>query len=116
MEEIVMNRRLSLFASLAIFLGVVFSPTLTHAKDIVVGTSVALTGKHARTGQEQLQGFQMWVEEVNALGVGVVFEEESGKASTDSFRARINAKPKDGAVVPRAAFGPVPTTFMRQAK
>lgn len=38
------------------------------AKDIVVGTSVALTGKYARTGQEQLQGFQMWVEEINARG------------------------------------------------
>ena len=38
------------------------------AKDIVVGTSVALTGKYARTGQEQLQGFEMWVDEVNARG------------------------------------------------
>jgi branched-chain amino acid transport system substrate-binding protein len=40
-----------------------------NAKELVVGgTSVALTGKYARTGQEQLQGFQMWVEEVNARG------------------------------------------------
>ncbi len=39
-----------------------------QAADVVVGTSVALTGKYARTGQEQLQGFQMWVEEVNARG------------------------------------------------
>src|SRR3989344_1914322 len=88
MEEIVMNRRLSLFASLAIFLGVVFSPTLTHAKDIVVGTSVALTGKHARTGQEQLQGFQMWVEEVNARGgllgqiVKLVYYDDESKPET----------------------------------
>jgi branched-chain amino acid transport system substrate-binding protein len=46
----------------------IVSPAVSLAKDIVVGTSVALTGKYARTGQEQLQGFQMWVEEVNARG------------------------------------------------
>jgi branched-chain amino acid transport system substrate-binding protein len=39
-----------------------------QAADIVVGTSVALTGKYARTGQEQLHGFQLWVDEVNARG------------------------------------------------
>jgi len=38
------------------------------AQEVVVGTSVALTGKYDRTGREQLQGFQMWVEEVNARG------------------------------------------------
>jgi len=38
------------------------------AKEVVVGTSVALTGKYARTGQEQLNGFQMWVDEVNQRG------------------------------------------------
>lgn len=36
--------------------------------EIVVGASVALTGKYARTGQEQLNGIQMWVENVNARG------------------------------------------------
>jgi branched-chain amino acid transport system substrate-binding protein len=36
--------------------------------EIRVGASVALTGKYARTGQEQLQGFLIWVEEVNARG------------------------------------------------
>lgn len=38
------------------------------AKDIVVGASVALTGKYARTGQDQLNGFNMWIEDVNARG------------------------------------------------
>ena len=42
--------------------------TAAQAADVVVGTSVALSGKYARTGQEQLQGLQMWVEEVNARG------------------------------------------------
>ncbi len=59
-----MKRMLSI--SLAMLLGL---PGLgASAQEVVVGTSVALTGKYARTGQEQLQGFQMWVEEVNARG------------------------------------------------
>jgi branched-chain amino acid transport system substrate-binding protein len=44
-----------------------FSFTVS-ANGVVVGTSVALTGKYARTGQDQLNGFNMWVEEVNARG------------------------------------------------
>jgi branched-chain amino acid transport system substrate-binding protein len=36
--------------------------------DIVIGTSVVLSGINARTGQEQLRGLQLWVEEVNARG------------------------------------------------
>ena len=38
------------------------------AADIVVGASVALTGKYSRTGQEQLNGYRMWVNDVNAAG------------------------------------------------
>ena len=63
-----MKYRLSLFVLLSAVLAVIVAPTATYAKDIEVGTSVALSGKYARTGQEQLQGFQMWVEEVNARG------------------------------------------------
>ena len=63
-----MKRRLSMFAFLCFVFAFLVSPAITYAKDIVVGTSVALTGKYARTGQEQLQGFQMWVDEVNARG------------------------------------------------
>jgi len=63
-----MKRRLSLFALLSAVLAMIVSPAVTHAKDIVVGTSVALTGKYARTGQDQLNGFSMWMEEVNARG------------------------------------------------
>ncbi len=67
-EEIIMKRRLSLSVLFSLILAVIIFPAVTQAKDIVVGTSVALTGKYARTGQEQLQGFQMWVDEVNARG------------------------------------------------
>jgi len=63
-----MKHRLSLLAVFSAVLALLVAPVVTHAKDIVVGTSVALTGKYARTGQEQLQGFQMWVDEVNARG------------------------------------------------
>ncbi len=58
--------------SLAVLCSVVFAlfvfPALTQAKEIVVGASAALTGKYARNGQDQLDGFNMWVEEVNARG------------------------------------------------
>ncbi len=57
---------LSFFLSLVLFLA--FSSAVTQAKDIVVGTSVALTGKYARTGQDQLNGFTMWVDDVNSRG------------------------------------------------
>ncbi|MBI3778381.1 MAG: amino acid ABC transporter substrate-binding protein [Gammaproteobacteria bacterium] len=63
-----MKRRLSLSVLFSLVLAAMVFPPVTQAKDIVVGTSVALTGKYARTGQEQLQGFQMWVDEVNARG------------------------------------------------
>jgi len=63
-----MNRRYLLSSLLSVVLAFIVFPAATHAKDIVVGTSVALTGKYARTGQEQLQGFQMWVDEINARG------------------------------------------------
>jgi branched-chain amino acid transport system substrate-binding protein len=45
-----------------------FSVALADSKEFVVGASVALSGKYARTGQEQLHGFQMWVDDVNARG------------------------------------------------
>jgi len=37
-------------------------------EDILVGASVALSGEYSRTGQEQLNGYQMWVEDVNNKG------------------------------------------------
>ena len=82
-----MKRQLSLFALISFVMSLVFSP-VALAKDIVVGTSVALTGKYARTGQEQLQGFQMWVDEVNARGgllgqkVSLVHYDDESKPET----------------------------------
>ncbi|MGN7613438.1 amino acid ABC transporter substrate-binding protein [Magnetococcales bacterium HHB-1] len=35
---------------------------------IKVGASVAMTGKYSRTGQEQLNGFRMWIKNINAQG------------------------------------------------
>jgi len=57
--------------SLSVLLAVVTALVVSAgaaAKDIVIGTSVALTGKYARTGQDQLHGFEMWVEDVNKRG------------------------------------------------
>ena len=83
-----MNRRYLLSSLLSVVLTFIIFPAATHAKDIVVGTSVALTGKYARTGQEQLQGFQMWVDEVNARGgllgqkVSLVHYDDESKPET----------------------------------
>ena len=54
---------MSLIVTLGVFIGT------SHAgEEIVVGASVALTGKYSRTGQEQLHGYQMWIEDINARG------------------------------------------------
>jgi branched-chain amino acid transport system substrate-binding protein len=44
------------------------STALASDEEILVGASVALTGKYSRTGQEQLNGYNMWVDETNARG------------------------------------------------
>ncbi len=62
-----------------------------QAADVVVGTSVALTGKYARTGQEQLQGFQMWIEEVNARG-GLLGRKVALKYYDDESKPETGAK------------------------
>ena len=62
-----------------------------QAADVVVGASVALTGKYARTGQEQLQGFQMWVEEVNARG-GLLGRKVALKYYDDESKPETGAK------------------------
>ena len=62
--------------------------TAAGAQDIVVGASVALTGKYARTGQDQLHGFEMWVQDVNAHGgllgrkVRLVYYDDESKPET----------------------------------
>lgn len=56
--------------------------------EIVVGASVALTGKYSRTGQEQLNGYNMWVEDVNAKGgllgkkIRLVYYDDESKPDT----------------------------------
>jgi len=68
-EEAPMSKLKSFLSALVLGVAVqTIAAATADAKDIVVGTSVALTGKYARTGQEQLQGFEMWVDEVNARG------------------------------------------------
>lgn len=65
--------------------------TAVQAADVVVGTSVALTGKYARTGQEQLQGFQMWIEEVNSRG-GLLGRKVALKYYDDESKPETGAK------------------------
>ncbi|KOR32537.1 hypothetical protein TI05_06670 [Achromatium sp. WMS3] len=61
------NFKATLLLLCSIFLNTdIYTPL--YAKDLLIGASVALSGKYARTGQEQLHGLQMWVEEVNQRG------------------------------------------------
>ncbi len=39
-----------------------------QTKEISIGATVALTGKYAKAGQEQLNGYQVWVDEINQRG------------------------------------------------
>ena len=37
-------------------------------KPIKIGASISLTGKYARTGEEQRRGYELWVQHVNSVG------------------------------------------------
>ncbi|MBT8419606.1 MAG: amino acid ABC transporter substrate-binding protein [Gammaproteobacteria bacterium] len=82
-----MKRRQILLSIPLIALGAI-SGSAFAADEIVVGASVALTGKYARTGQEQLNGIRMWVENVNARGgllektVSLVHYDDESKPDT----------------------------------
>lgn len=77
-----------LFRSLFLIMLGAISTSALAADEIVVGASVALTGKYARTGQEQLNGIQMWVENVNARGgllkkdVRLIYYDDESKPDT----------------------------------
>jgi branched-chain amino acid transport system substrate-binding protein len=86
-----MKNRLLLSTLLSFLFTFVVSPMASYAQDIVVGASVALTGKYARTGQEQLQGFQMWVEDVNARG-GLLGRKVTLKYYDDESKPETGAK------------------------
>ena len=86
-----MKNRLLLSALLSFLITFIVAPVASFAQDIVVGASVALTGKYARTGQEQLQGFQMWVDDVNARG-GLLGRKVELKYYDDESKPETGAK------------------------
>jgi len=86
-----MKNRLLLSALFSFLITFIVLPVVSYAQDIVVGTSVALTGKYARTGQEQLQGFQMWVDDVNARG-GLLGRKVALKYYDDESKPETGAK------------------------
>jgi len=86
-----MKNRLLLSALLSFLITFIVAPVASFAQDIVVGASVALTGKYARTGQEQLQGFQMWVDDVNARG-GLLGRKVALKYYDDESKPETGAK------------------------
>jgi len=64
------------------------SITQAAEEEILIGASVALSGKYARTGQDQLNGYNMWIEDVNAKGgllgkkVRLVYYDDESKPAT----------------------------------
>lgn len=59
-----MKRKILLMAFCLMMMG--FSAQVTEK--ILIGASVALTGPYSHTGREQLNGYQMWVREINKIG------------------------------------------------
>lgn len=62
-----MKRWIILVASLGI-LSLVAAHAAPRGGDISVGVTVSLTGKYAKFGKEELNGIQMWVEDLNSRG------------------------------------------------
>jgi branched-chain amino acid transport system substrate-binding protein len=81
-----MKRLFALLLSVLVF--PIAGLATASADDVVVGASVALTGKYSRTGQEQLNGFKMWAKDVNAHGgllgrkVRLVYYDDESKPDT----------------------------------
>ncbi len=80
-------KRLLLISSLFLFT-CLNTGIAAAAAPLKVGASVALTGKYSRTGQEQLNGIKMWVQDVNARGgilgrkVDLVYYDDESKPDT----------------------------------
>lgn len=55
-------------AAVLAFLGMAPSLVWAEKKPITIGASISLTGKYARTGEEQRRGYELWVEDVNKKG------------------------------------------------
>ncbi|MEE8428429.1 MAG: amino acid ABC transporter substrate-binding protein, partial [Gammaproteobacteria bacterium] len=61
-------KRWPLFIVLLGLLALTVAHAASRAGDITVGVTVSLTGKYAKFGKEELNGMQMWVEDLNARG------------------------------------------------
>lgn len=70
---------------------VLITGNCVYADDLIIGTSIALSGKYARTGQEQLHGLQMWIEEINAHG-GLLNHHVVLKYYDDESKPEVGAK------------------------
>lgn len=61
-------KRWTLFIALAALLCLPLVQADTGANEITVGVTASLSGKYAELGQEQLNGMQMWADDLNARG------------------------------------------------
>ena len=61
-------KRWIILVTLSGILSLVVAHAAPHGGDIAVGVTLSLTGKYAKFGKEELNGMQMWVEDLNARG------------------------------------------------
>ena len=81
-------RFLSPLIAFLLAMSALVSGPLMAADEILIGASVALTGKYSRTGQEQLNGYHLWIADVNARGgllgkqVRLIYYDDESKPDT----------------------------------
>jgi len=56
------------WAAVVTILGMAPSLVWAEKKPIRIGASISITGKYARTGEEQRRGYELWVEAINKKG------------------------------------------------
>lgn len=56
------------WAAVVAILGMTPSLVWAEKKPIRIGASISLTGKYARTGEEQRRGYELWVDDINKKG------------------------------------------------
>ena len=120
-------KRWSLFIVLLGLLSLTVAHAASRAGDITVGVTVSLTGKYAKFGEEELNGMQMWVEDLNARGalLGrkvrlVHYDDRSDRKTCAGLYERLITRDKvDLLLGPYSSghpFGPSPSRARRQPR
>lgn len=81
-------RFVSFLIAISLAITVLLSDPVKAADELLIGASVALTGKYSRTGQEQLNGYHLWITDLNNKGgllgkqVRLIYYDDESKPDT----------------------------------